>query len=253
MDILAAKKITKTYNSNSLSFNALNGIDLRIKAGEFVGIMGASGSGKTTLLNLLSGIDKATTGSIEIQEKSIDTLNNDSLAIFRRQKTGFVFQDFSLLDSLTIKENIILPMTLQKKDVHEVEKKAHEVLKLLDISDIANKYPFQTSGGQQQRAAIGRALANDPVIIFADEPTGNLDSRSSSSVMTYFEKVNKERQCTVLMVTHDAFAASFCHRIIFIKDGCVDSEMIKDCERKKFFDKLLAHLSKIGGNISDVQ
>ncbi len=252
MNILSASNITKTYNSDCLALTALSGVDLCIEEGEFIGIMGASGSGKSTLLNLLSGIDKASSGSIEIKGKNIDKLSSDDLALFRREKVGIVFQDFSLLDSLTIKENIILPMTLNKNNVNAVEKRAREVLKLLDIFDIADKYPFQISGGQQQRTAIGRALINDPAIIFADEPTGNLDSKSSNSIMTYFEKINKEKHCTVLMVTHDAFAASFCHRIIFIKDGCINSEIIKNCNRKEFFDELLVHLSTIGGNISEV-
>lgn len=253
MEILITKNIIKTYHSNNIYINAINAINLSITNGEFIGIMGPSGSGKTTLLNLLSGLDKPTQGEIDIEGIKIDSLNNDALAIFRRQKLGFIFQDFNLLDSLTIKENIILPMTLMKKPEHIVDKKAVELMKLLEIFDIANKYPFQTSGGQQQRAAIGRALANDPVIVFADEPTGNLDSRSSNTIMDYFEKINNEKQCTILMVTHDAYAASFCKRIIFIKDGFINSEMVKDCSRKEFYDKLLIHLIKIGDSINDVQ
>ena len=252
MSTLYGNSITKKYLNQGLEYDAINGIDLTVETGEFVGVMGPSGSGKTTLLNLLSGIDYPTTGTIEIQGQNICSLKDDDLAIFRRRKIGFVLQDFSLLDSLTIKENIMLPMTLERKRVREVVKKAHDTLRLLNIFEIANKYPFETSGGQQQRTAIGRALVNDPTIIFADEPTGNLDSKSSNSIMTYFEKINKEKTCTIFMVTHDAFAASFCNRIIFIKDGLINSEMKKDCERKQFFDKILVHLSNIGGEKNDI-
>lgn len=252
MSILYGNSITKKYVSQGMEYNAINGIDLTVETGEFVGVMGPSGSGKTTLLNLLSGIDYPTTGAIEIQGQNICSLKDDDLAVFRRQKIGFVLQDFSLLDSLTIKENIMLPMTLERKNVREIDRKVHNTLRILNIFEIANKYPFETSGGQQQRTAIGRALINDPAIIFADEPTGNLDSKSSNSIMTYFEKINKEKSCTIFMVTHDAFAASFCNRIIFIKDGCINSQMIKDCERKEFLGKILTHLLRIGGETNDI-
>jgi putative ABC transport system ATP-binding protein len=191
MMVLKADKITKIYSGtdDASSTNALNGVDISIDEGEFVGVMGPSGSGKTTLLNILSGLDKPTTGTVEIDGRQISAMSRDELALFRRSKMGFVFQEFNLLDSLTIKENIVLPLVLGKSAPDEIDRAARELMYLLDIKEIADKYPYHASGGQQQRAAVGRALANNPAVIFADEPTGNLDSRSSRVIMEYFQKV----------------------------------------------------------------
>lgn len=254
MSVLSARNVTKIYGGkgNTNSTNALNGININIESGEFVGIMGPSGSGKTTLLNILSGIDKLTSGLIEIAGKNIVSLGKDELALFRRQKLGFVFQEFNLLDSLTLKENVMLPMILDKKKADVMESKAKEIMSLFEIYDIANKYPYNVSGGQQQRAAVCRALVNDPAIVYADEPTGNLDSKSSKAVMKCFEKMNRDANCTLLMVTHDAFAASYCKRVVFIKDGMVSMEIVSKGDRKEFFDRILDCLAVLGGEKNDI-
>lgn len=254
MIALQTEKLTKIYGGkrDANSYKALNGIDFKIHEGEFVGIMGPSGSGKTTLLNVLSGIDKATAGNVEISGVKLDSMNNDKLALFRRKSIGFVFQDFNLLNSLTLKENIMLPMILDKKGADAMEKVAMDYMKLFGIEHISEKYPYNVSGGEQQRVAVARALVNKPAIVFADEPTGNLDSKSSNGIMNCFKKMNEEKNVTVLMVTHDTFAASFCRRIIFIKDGCVHSEIVRRGQQKEFFNEILDCLSIIGGGIYDI-
>lgn len=254
MKVLNARNITKVYGGkdDQSSTNALNGVSLSIEEGEFVGIMGPSGSGKTTLVNILSGISKPSAGSVEICGKNITELNKYDMALFRRQKLGFVFQEFNLLDSLTLRENIMLPMILDKRKAEEMKEKAKGIMTLFGIEDIGEKYPYSVSGGQQQRAAVSRALVNEPVIVFADEPTGNLDSKSSKAVMNCFEKMNKERNSTILMVTHDVFAASFCKKIIFIKDGKINMEIMSKGNRKEFFDRILDCLAVIGGEGHDL-
>lgn len=253
MNVLNAKNITKIYGGKDEenSTYALNGVSVSIDEGEFVGIMGPSGSGKTTLVNILSGISKATSGNVNICDKDITKLDKFEMALFRRQKLGFVFQEFNLLDSLTLEENVMLPMILDKRNAGEMKEKAKEIMTLFDIYNIAGKYPYNVSGGQQQRAAVSRALVNEPVIIFADEPTGNLDSKSSKAVMNCFEKMNREKNSTILMVTHDAFAASFCKKIIFIKDGKVNMEIVSKGDRKEFFNRILDCLAIIGGERND--
>lgn len=253
MEILRAKNLTKIYGSEKgeESTKALKGVSFSIDTGEFVGIMGPSGSGKTTLLNILSGIDKATSGEVKINNRSISEMAKRELALFRRKEIGYILQDFNLLDSLTLKENIMLPMILDKKPSDEMEKKARELMKLFQIHNIANKYPYNVSGGQQQRTAVSRALINSPSIVFADEPTGNLDSKSSKGIMECFEKMNKELQSTILVVTHDVFAASFCNRVIFIKDGKIHSEIIKKGTRKEFLDSIFNSLAVLGGDSYD--
>lgn len=253
MKVLEADNITKIYNSRiESSTRALNGISFSIEQGEFVGIMGPSGSGKTTLLNILSGIAKPTAGSTTISGKDINSMDQSALALFRRQKMGFVFQEFNLLDSLTIKENIMLPMILDGKSDKAMNEKADRIMSVFGIDGVKEKYPYEVSGGQQQRGAVSRAVINDPVIVFADEPTGNLDSKSSKAVMQLFTKMNKELNSTMLMVTHDAFAASYCSRIIFIKDGEICMEIMSDGNRKKFFDRILNCLAVIGGDDNDI-
>lgn len=254
MVVLKANNITKIYGGKdkACSTQALNGIDISLNKGEFIGVMGPSGSGKSTLLNIISGIDHATTGSVEIEGKNICDLSSDELSLFRRQKLGFVFQDFNLLDSLTLKENVMLPMILDKKEPEFMDEKALIIMSLFEIDQIGEKYPHSVSGGQQQRAAVSRSLVNDPAIVFADEPTGNLDSKSSHAVMQMFTKMNNELETTILMVTHDAFAASFCKRIIFIKDGIVCMEIVNKGDRKEFFDRILDCLAVIGGEKNDI-
>jgi putative ABC transport system ATP-binding protein len=254
MIVLQTKQLIKIYGGkkDGNSTRALNGVDMRIENGEFVGVMGPSGSGKTTLLNILGGIDKPTSGFVKIMDKNIEALSKDELAIFRRKKLGFVFQEFNLMDSLTLKENVMLPMILNKNKPDIMEAKAKEIMEFFEIYDISDKYPYNVSGGQQQRVAASRALVNDPDIILADEPTGNLDSKSSNNVMKCLEKINEERNSTILMVTHDTFAASFCKRIIFIKDGNINMEIVRKGDRKEFFDKILDCQAIIGGDRNDI-
>lgn len=254
MIVLNAKNLMKVYGgkNDENSTKALQNLEVKIERGEFVGVMGPSGSGKTTLLNILSGIDKPTSGTIEISGKNINILSKDDLALFRRQRLGFVFQEFNLLDSLTLKENVMLPMILDKRSAEEMEERAKEIMTMFEIYQIANKYPYNISGGQQQRAAVARSLVNEPAIVFADEPTGNLDSKSSKTVMNCFEKMNQEKNATILMVTHDAFAASYCKRIVFIKDGRINMEIVRKGDRKEFFDRILDCLAVIGGEKNDI-
>lgn len=249
MEILQIKKLTKVYNAfkDAKEVIALNEVSFNVDKGEFIGIMGPSGSGKTTLLNILSGIDKATSGEVHINGQDIIKMKKDELALFRRRKVGFIFQDFNLLDSLNVKENIAFPLIIDKVNPTKIEKKAKDIMKYLGIEDIQKKHPYNISGGEKQRTAAARALISEPSVIFADEPTGNLDSKSSKSIMTIFKNMNEEKSATVIMVTHDAFAASFCKKIIFIKDGAVKLEIISDGDRNKFFDKILEAQGVIGG------
>lgn len=254
MVVLEANNIMKIYGGENgePSTKALNRISFSIENGEFVGIMGPSGSGKTTLLNILSGIDKPTSGFTKIEEKKINVMNKNELALFRRRKMGFVFQDFNLINSLNIKENIMLPMILDKKEAEYMEDKCKEIMQLFNIQDLGSKFPYNISGGQQQRAAVARAIINEPSVIFADEPTGNLDSKSSKSIMECFEKMNKQFNNTVLVVTHDVFSASYCNRIIFIKDGLLNYEIVKKSGRREFFDQIMNYLSVLEGENYDV-
>jgi len=249
MTILEAKSIKKIYGGKKGNNQtvALNGVDMKIQRGEFIGVMGPSGSGKTTLLNILGGLDKSTSGVVEINKKNISEMNKEELAIFRRKNIGFVFQDFNLLDSLSLKENVMLPMILNKHNEDLIEERAKDIMVAFDIYDLKDKYPYEVSGGEQQRTSASRALITNPSIVFADEPTGNLDSKSSNKIMNYLDKINTERKSTILMVTHDPFAASFCRKIVFIKDGLVKMEIVKNENRKEFFEKILDCLAVIGG------
>lgn len=251
MSVLKCTKLTKIYDAykKSGSVKALKGISFQVEQGELLGIMGPSGSGKTTLLNILSGIDNATNGEVFIKEKNIIKMKRDELALFRRRNVGFIFQDFNLLDSLTVKENIGFPMTVDKVKPEIIENKVSELLSFLSLKDIENSYPYNISGGQKQKTAVARALAVEPSIILADEPTGNLDSKSSKNIMNTFKKINEERKTTIVMVTHDPFAASFCTRIIFIKDGEIKLEINSDGDRRRFFDKIIETEGVIGGDM----
>jgi putative ABC transport system ATP-binding protein len=253
MEVLYTKNLTKIYGGRKgvKSTIALNGIELKVNKGEFVGVMGPSGSGKTTFLNILSGIDKPTTGSISISNKDITSFNRDEMALFRRRNLGLIFQDFNLIEGLTIEENINLPLVLENKSNEEVKYKTKEIMELFNIVDIKNKYPLSVSGGEQQRAAACRALISEPDIIMADEPTGNLDSKASKRFMKYLQYVNTERNATILMVTHDSYAASFCNRIVFIKDGKVYTEIRRKEEQRQFFDRILNCLAVLGGEINE--
>ena len=238
MKILTVNNLSKVYGKKII-FNALNDINFSIEDGEFVGIMGPSGSGKTTLLNMISTIDKPTTGTMELKGKNPLLLRGEELALFRRRELGFVFQDFNLLDTLTIGENIVLPLTLDKVSVKEQDERLNEVSTILGIKDLLGKRTFEVSGGQAQRTAIARALINNPSILLADEPTGNLDSKSSKVVMELFQKINKENKVTTMMVTHDPLAASYCSRILFIKDGSIYNEIYKGSSRDQFYQEIM--------------
>ncbi|EEK78290.1 ABC transporter, ATP-binding protein [Bacillus cereus R309803] len=220
-----------------------------IKAGEFVGIMGASGSGKTTLLNILSTIDTPTDGDVFINGVNIQTLNNNKSADFRKNYLGFIFQEYFLLNSLTVKENITVPLTLLKKSPKEIESTIESLARRFGIFEQLSKYPSQLSGGQKQRVAAARALAKQPSILFADEPTGALDSNSATELLQKLKEVNEELQTTILMVTHDAYAASFSSRILIFKDGNIIKELKKNKQnRKEFFEEILKEISNIDEN-----
>ncbi|EGO8595647.1 ABC transporter ATP-binding protein [Enterococcus faecalis] len=221
--------------------------------GEFVGIMGPSGAGKSTLLNILATIDEPTAGDIVVDGINLTKMNEEQLSAFRRDKLGFLFQDYNLLDTLTVKENIILPLALAKLNVKELERRADEVADKFGIRDILNKYPYQISGGQKQRTAASRAIISKPNLILADEPTGALDSKSATDLLESLKDLNEQDKATILMVTHDAYAASYCNRVLFIKDGKIFTELVKGKRsRKEFFNKVLDVLSALGGGANDV-
>ena len=252
-NVLEVKNIEKYYGNKSNLTKAIDGISFNIEEGEFVGIMGASGSGKTTLLNCISTIDRVTAGKIIINNQDITKLKGNKLNKFRREELGFIFQDFNLLDTLTAYENIALALTIQKVNPHEIDKKVKEVAEKLEISDILNKYPYQISGGQKQRVASSRAIITNPKMVLADEPTGALDSKSARQLLETFEHLNQKLGATILMVTHDAFTASYADRIIFIKDGKLFNELIKgEDTRKQFFEKIIEVQTLLGGDLSDV-
>lgn len=245
--MLQVNKVSKIYEGK-VAYRALTDIHLEIDKGEFVGIMGPSGSGKTTLLNLIATIDEPTTGKILIEGENPYELNKNRLAQFRRRSLGFVFQDFNLLHTLTVKENIVLPLTLDGKRIKEMEEKADEIAEKLGITSILNKRTYEISGGQAQRTAIARAMIHRPKLLLADEPTGNLDSKASKDVMNLLTNLNKEEQTTMMLVTHDPQAASYCDRIVFIRDGKLYSEIHQGEHRQAFFQKIIDTLSLLGGD-----
>lgn len=251
MEMLQVKSLSKIYGGK-VTYRALTDIDFTIRQGEFVGIMGPSGSGKTTLLNMIATIDSPTSGEVLLNGTNPHQLKKDKLALFRRRELGFVFQDFNLLDTLTIGENIVLPLTLDGMSVTAMEEKLQSVAAKLGIEEILEKRTYEVSGGQRQRAAIARAIIHSPSLLLADEPTGNLDSKSSRNVMETLEAINQADNTTMLMVTHDALAASYCHRVIFIKDGQLHNEMYRGENRQAFFQKIIDALSFLGGNTYDL-
>lgn len=251
-NILKIDNIEKYYGNRSSLTKAISGISFLVDRGEFVAIMGASGSGKTTLLNLISTIDKVTSGHIYVAGEDITKLKGNSLNRFRREELGFIFQDFNLLDTLTAYENIALALSIQNIGAKEIDQKIKKVAKELDIYDILKKYPYQLSGGQKQRVASARAIITNPKLILADEPTGALDSKSSKMLLEKFNYLNQELEATILMVTHDAFTASYASRVIFIKDGKVFNEIHRgDKKRSEFFDQIIDVVTMLGGDLSD--
>lgn len=249
--MLKIENIVKTYRTNGNSYPVLKGINATVPSGSFVAVMGPSGSGKTTLLNIMSGFIRADSGSVILDGQNILTGSESELAEIRQSKLGFVFQDFMLLNGLTIRENIFLPQIIAGKPSNEMERNTKTLLSLFGISEIADKYPAEVSGGQKQRTSIARALSNNPSIIFADEPTGNLDSKSSGAVIDSFCNAKGKIGATIFMVTHDAFAASYADKVIALKDGIVFGELIRHGEPKDFLDELLDFTRKVNGDDYD--
>ena len=249
MNILVARKVKKTYGKRNLQQEVLKGIDLDVEKGEFVGIMGPSGSGKTTLLNVLCSIDKVSEGFVETNGQKLQGMKERALANFRREELGFIFQDYNLLDTLTVKENILLPLSISKIPKAAVEARFKELVTVLGIEDIISKYPNEISGGQKQRTSAARALITNPSMVFADEPTGALDSKSATALLSNLAHINQEKQATIMMVTQDAVAASFCSRVLFLKDGQIYTELYKgEKSRNEFFQQILNTQSVLGGD-----
>lgn len=250
--VLQAESVQKTYGMRGSAQDVLKGINLRVQEGEFIGIMGPSGAGKTTLLNVLATIDRATSGTILIDGDDVSKMKDTKLSAFRRDKLGFIFQDYNLLDTLTVKENILLPISLKKVNKKEMEKRFTDIASILGITDLAHKYPHEISGGQKQRTSAARALINNPSMVFGDEPTGALDSKAASSLLGTLEDVNKNRGVTIMMVTHDAVASSYCSRVVFLKDGAIYSELYRgDKTRQTFFQDILNVQAVLGGDSVD--
>lgn len=243
--MLHVKNLHKSYQSGGKSYSVLKGIDLTVASQEFVAVMGPSGSGKSTLLNCISCYIPFEEGTITLGDRNLKGLEEDALAKIRNEKLGFVFQDFMLLDGLTVKENILVPRIIQGKVNEEAEKLADNLLSLFGIDHIAEKYPADISGGERQRTAVARSLINNPLLILADEPTGNLDSKSSRAVIESFENARNQLGATIFMVTHDSFAASFCDRVILLKDGTVYDTLEKKEERSAFQDRLLSAIKEM--------
>lgn len=248
--MLQVKQVSKIYEGK-VAYRALTDINLDIERGEFVGIMGASGSGKTTLLNMIATIDEPTTGRVLIEGENPYGLNRNQIAQFRRRSLGFVFQDFNLLHTLTVKENIVLPLTLDGVRVKEMEEKAEVIAKTLGITSILDKRTYEISGGQAQRTAIARAMIHRPKLLLADEPTGNLDSKASKDVMEMLVTLNEQEKSTMMLVTHDPQAASYCDRIVFIRDGKLYTEIHRGDHRAAFYQKIIDTLSLLGGDDND--
>ena len=252
-NILEVRNIEKYYGNKEAVTKAINDISFSVEKGEFVGIMGPSGSGKSTLLNCISTIDNDTTGHIFIDNVDITRLKGSKIEDIRRDKLGFIFQDFNLLDTLTAYENIALALTINNQKGLIVDKLVKEAAEKLNIEDVLNKYPYQMSGGQKQRVAAARAIVNEPTLILADEPTGALDSKSAKMLLNSMEDLNCKLGSTILMVTHDAFTASYANRILFIKDGKIFNEIIKGKDsRKQFFNKIIEVVTLLGGDSKDV-
>ena len=252
-EVLEVRNIEKYYGNKGNLTKAIDNISFKIEKGEFVGIMGASGSGKSTLLNCISTIDRVTAGSIKVNGEEITNLKGNKLNKFRREELGFIFQDFNLLDTLSCYENIALALTIQKVPAKEIQRRVKEVSEKLGITDILKKYPYQVSGGQKQRVASARAIITNPKLVLADEPTGALDSKAARMLLENFEYLNKVMNATILMVTHDAFTASYANRILFIKDGKIFNELVKGNDtRKQFFEKIIEVVTLLGGDLNDV-
>ena len=255
MELLRAENIQKVYNTRAggKPCRALAGVSFSVEAGEFVAIMGASGSGKSTLLNILATLDTPTSGEVFLEGQSMKQIKGKNLAAFRREKLGFVFQDCNLLDTLTAFENIALALTILGTPAGEIDRRVRDTAGLLGLERVLEKYPYQLSGGEQQRVAAARAIITAPALVLADEPTGALDSKSAGQLLGQLSQLNREQGATIVMVTHDAFTASWCHRILFIKDGRLWHELRRDGEdRRRFFQDIIGVVSRLGGDAADV-
>lgn len=253
-EILKICKLEKYYGSKGSIVKAIDDISFSVSKGEFIGVMGPSGSGKTTLLNMIATIDEVTSGNIYLGGKDLTDISPKDIAKFRRENLGFIFQDFNLLDTLTINENIALALTINKTKKSEIDKKVLNVAKELGIEELLSKYPYEVSGGQKQRTACARALITNPKLILADEPTGALDSRSAQMLIEMISNMNKDLGATILMVTHDSFTASYCSRILFIKDGRIFTELTRgENTRRQFFNQILDVVALLGGDVRDVR
>lgn len=256
MALLQVEHLKKIYTTRfgAHQVQALSDVSFSVQAGEFVAIMGESGSGKTTLLNILATLDRPTQGAVRLNGQNLADVPDKQLSAFRRQRLGFVFQDFNLLDTLTIEENIALALTINKVSANKIDSQIQQIAAKLNITDILNKYPYQVSGGQKQRCACARAIINHPKLILADEPTGALDSHSSQMLLSTIQEMNEQMDATILMVTHDAFSASYANRILFLRDGEIYKEIMKgSSSRKEFFEQILEVLNTLGGGVNDVR
>lgn len=250
-EIIRVSDVEKYYGNGDQVTKAVDRVSFAVQQGEFIGVMGASGSGKTTLLNLLSTIDRVTAGHIYYGDTDITELGEEQLSEFRKKQLGFIFQEYNLLDTLTLEENIMLVMTLLRRGKKEIQKRCRELLRILGIEEVKDKYPYQVSGGQKQRCACARALANYPTLLLADEPTGALDSLAAQTLLETFTEMNKNMGATILMVTHDAFSASYCSRILFLKDGKIFHELVRgEKERRAFLNEILDVMTLTGGERS---
>lgn len=245
--IINVQHLSKSYGSRNNKVKVLNDLNFSVEKGEFVGIMGPSGAGKTTLMNILSTILLPTMGSVKIAGSDITQMRENRLTDFRRENLGFIFQDFNLVDSLTVKDNIILPLAVSKLSNDEIEERVARLTRILKIDRILDRYPEEISIGQQQRTAAARALISRPKVLFADEPTGALDSKAATEFLNYLDEVNLHEETTILMVTHDPYTASYCNRVLFIKDGRFFSEIVRRSSRKDFFEKVIDMQATIGG------
>ena len=253
-EILKIDSIEKYYWNKGNILKAIDDVSFEVQKGEFVGVMGPSGSGKTTLLNVIATIDEVSSGHIYLNGKDLTEINKKEIGRFRRENLGFIFQDFNLIDTLTIHENIALALTINKTNKNEIDGKVNSVAKELGIEEILTKYPYEVSGGQKQRTACARALITNPKLILADEPTGALDSRSAQMLIEMISSLNKDFKATILMVTHDSFTASYCDRILFIKDGKIFTELVRgNNTRKQFFNQILDVVALLGGDVRDVR
>lgn len=254
MPVLEVEGLVKKYKYQGKApvQKVLHNLSLSVDQGELVAVMGPSGSGKTTLLNIIGGLDTDYSGAVKLADIRMDEMNRDEMALFRRRRIGFIFQDYNLLDSLTLQENVMLPLVLDKQEPDETKRKTAEVMTLLGIDELKHQYPYMASGGQQQRAGIARAIIHEPEIILADEPTGNLDSAASTTVMEYFAQLHAMKRATIVLATHDPVAASYCSRVILIKDGTISKDIRKTGERKSFFAAILQNLAVEGGKANDV-